>query len=221
MFKPLLLLALATGASLALPAGAQETASITQEGSSLRFEAAGHRITLPFPDWLTAAERLAPDVVALVESNTYSDPKQAFVEFFPRGQSLENYETTYAARITREPGRSLEDYRRTTIFGYSQGCKPEATGMFTFGEDSETFFPALAFICGAYLDSVSGFEGLGAVMVSVFRKTDAGIAVIYQEWRGPAFYPYDPAGWPVSAETFQARAEEIQAEAELLVTAIP
>src|SRR5690606_16574615 len=125
MFKPLLLLALATGASLALPAGAQETASITQEGSSLRFEAAGHRITLPFPDWLTAAERLAPDVVALVESNTYSDPKQAFVEFFPRGQSLENYETTYAARITREPGRSLEDYRRTTIFGYSQGCKPE------------------------------------------------------------------------------------------------
>lgn len=221
MFKPLLLLALAAGAGLAVPAGAQEATSITQEGSILHFDAVGHRIAIPFPDWLTAAERLAPDVIALVESNVYSDPKQAFVEFFPRGQSLENFETTYAARVTREPGRSLEDYQRATIFGYSQGCKPEATGMFTFGEATEDFFPALAFICGAYLDTVTGYAGKGAVMVSVFRKTDAGIAVIYQEWRGPAFDPYDPAGWPISADAFQARADELQAEAELLVTAHP
>jgi hypothetical protein len=223
MLKPFMPVCLVlAGAILVAPAAAQqEAASVAQEGASLHFDAVGHRITMPLPDWLTAAERLAPNVVSLLESNTYADPKQAFVEFFPRGQRLENYETTYAARITREPGRSLEDYRRAAIFGYSQGCKPQATGMFTFGEDTDPVFPALAFICGAYLDSVAGYAGLGTVVVSVFRKTDAGIAMIYQEWRGPAFDPYDPAGWPVSAEAFQARAEEIQATAELLVAAQP
>lgn len=220
MVKPLLLV-LVAASLVAIPAAAQEAPTVTQEGTSLHFDAAGHRITMPLPDWLSATERLAPDVVALVESNTYADPKQAFVEFFPRGQNLENYQTTYAARVTLEPARSLEDYQRATIFGYSQGCKPEATGTFTFGEATETFFPALAFICGAYLDTVAGYRGKGAVMVSVFRKTDAGIAVIYQEWRGPAFDPYDPAGWPVTAEAFQARADELQAEARLLVAAGP
>lgn len=29
-------------------------------------------------------------------------------------------------------------------------------------------------------------------MVPVFRKTDAGVAVVYEEWKGPAFDPSDP-----------------------------
>ena len=153
----------------------------------------------PVPDWLSAADRLSPDVASLVEANYYSDPTQAFVEFFPRGKSLENWTTTYAARVTLTPGRSLEDYRRATIFGYSRTCEPDATGFFMFGEETADFFPALAFICGAYLDSIPDLKGKGEVMVSVFRKTDAGIAVIYQEWRGPAFGTYQPETWPVSS----------------------
>jgi hypothetical protein len=53
----------------------------------------------------------------------------------------------------------------------------------------------------------------------VFRKTDAGIAVIYQEWRGPTFGTYQPETWPVTPEALEARANEIQAEAELLAQA--
>lgn len=215
--------ALLLAGTLALPIAAQTTtgtpAPITQEGTSWHFDAAGHRFTIPFPDWLTAAERLHTDVASLVESNYYSDPKQAFVEFFPRGESLDSWTITYAARVTLEPGRSLEDYRRATIFGYSRTCQPEATGFFTFGEQTEDFFPALAFVCGAYLNTIPELKGMGEVMVSVFRKTDAGIAVIYQEWRGPAFGTYEPHTWPVTPDALEARANELQAEATLLARA--
>lgn len=194
-------------------------APITQEGANLHFDAAGHRFTVPVPDWLTAAERLSPDVMGLVESNYYSDPLQAFVEFFPKGQSLQDWRTTYAARITLEAGRSLEDYRRATIFGYSQACKPEATGVFYFGEETPDFFPALGFVCGAYRDDIADLKGQGEVMVSVFRKTDAGVGVVYQEWKGPAFDPSNPATWPVATAALQARADQLQADARLLVRA--
>src|SRR5688572_28086236 len=84
------------------PVAAQDAAPAPiQEGANLRFDAAGHSFTLPLPDWLSSADRLAPDVLGLVETNAYADPNQAFVEFFPKGQSIENYSTTYAARIKR------------------------------------------------------------------------------------------------------------------------
>lgn len=209
MRKPALLAA-ALAAVLIAPAAAQpEGASLTHDGASFTFDAAGHRFTIPLPDWLTAGERLAADATVLVESNVFSDPNQAFVEFFPRGQGLEDWTTTYAARITLTPGRSLEDYRRATIFGYSRACKPDATGVFMFGEQTEDFFPALAFICGAYLDSIPQLKGKGEIMVSVFKKTDAGIAVVYQEWRGPAFGTYQPETWPITPAALEARATEL------------
>jgi hypothetical protein len=208
----------------AASAGAQTAAAklpapIIQEGASLHFDAAGHRFTVPAPDWLTAAERLSPDVMGLIESNYYADPLQAFVEFFPKGQSLEDWRTTYAARITLEAGRSLEDYRRASIFGYSHACKPEATGIFYFGEETADFFPALGFVCGAYRDDIEALRGQGEVMVSVFRKSDAGVAVVYQEWKGPAFDPSNPATWPVTTDALQARADQLQADAKLLLRA--
>ena len=192
---------------------------VIQEGGSFHFDAAGHRFIVPVPDWLTAAERLSPDIMGLIESNFYVDPLQAFVEFFPKGQSLEDWRTTYAARITLEAGRSLEDYRRASVFGYSQACKPEAIGVFYFGEQRPDFFPALGFVCGAYRDDIKGLRGQGEIMVSVFRKTDAGVAVVYQEWKGPAFDPSNPATWPVTTSALQARADQLQAEAKLLVRA--
>jgi hypothetical protein len=207
-------------APLALHAEAsKEPAPITQDGPSFHFDAAGHRFTVPVPDWLTAAERLSPDIMGLVESNYYADPLQAFVEFFPKGQSLDDWRTTYAARITLEAGRSLEDYRRASIFGYSQACKPEATGVFYFGEETPDFFPALGFVCGAYRDDIKALKGQGEVMVSVFRKTDAGVAVVYQEWKGPAFDPSNPTTWPVATDALQARADQLQADAKLLLRA--
>lgn len=209
---------LAGAVLLAVPANAQsDTPPVSRDGLNLVLQSLGHAFTMPPPDWLSSAERMAPDVMGLVESNYYADPAQAFIEFFPKGQSLENWTTTYAARITLEPGRSLEDYRNATMVGYAQTCKPEALGFFTFGKQTEDFFPPLAFVCGAYRDTIAALRGQGEVMVTVFRKTEAGVGVVYQEWKGPAFDPSDPATWPVAGELFKARAAELEAESRLLV----
>jgi len=201
-----LLLALALVA--ATPALAQEPV-VGRDGVNLTFTALGHRFVLPTPDWLTPTERLQPDILPLVESTTYADAAQAFVEFFPRGQSVEDWRTTYAARLTLNPGRSLDDYRRATMYGYSQICREDAIGFFNFGEETADQFPALGMVCGAYKET-GALKGLGEVMVAVFRKTDGGVAMVYQEWKGPAFDPSEPKTWPVDAEAFQARAKELQ-----------
>ena len=91
---------------------AEDTAIVQQEGAAFSFSAAGHRIVMPLPDWLSAAERLSADVLGKVEHNTYADAQQAFVEFFPAGQSIDNWTTTYAARVTNDATRSLADYRQ-------------------------------------------------------------------------------------------------------------
>jgi hypothetical protein len=191
------------------PSIAEETPTLGRDGVNLSFSALGHRFVLPTPDWLAPAQRLSPDLLPLLESNTYGDTTQAFVEFFPKGQSVDDWTTTYAARLTLQPGRSLDDYRRATMYGYSQICKEEALGFFNFGEETDTFFPALGMACGAYKEN-GKLRGLGEVMVAVFRKTDTGIAMIYQEWKGRAFDPSDPTTWPVDAKAFQARAKELQ-----------
>ncbi|MBN9362358.1 MULTISPECIES: hypothetical protein [unclassified Devosia] len=191
------------------PSIAEETPTLGRDGVNLSFSALGHRFVLPTPDWLAPAQRLSPDLLPLLESNTYGDATQAFVEFFPKGQSVDDWTTTYAARLTLQPGRSLDDYRRATMYGYSQICKEEALGFFNFGEETDTFFPALGMACGAYKDN-GKLRGLGEVMVAVFRKTDTGIAMIYQEWKGRAFDPSDPTTWPVDTKAFQARAKELQ-----------
>ena len=79
-----LLLALALVA--ASPSLAEDTPTLGRAGVNLSFEALGHRFVLPTPDWLSPTERLSPDLLKLVESNTYGDASQAFAEFFPSGE---------------------------------------------------------------------------------------------------------------------------------------
>lgn len=207
---------LALAALLALPAQAQEV-SVTQSGAALRMQALDHRFALPLPDWLTAAERLSPDVLALVEDNTYADPRQAFVEFFPAGQTAQSWTTTYAARLTLDPERPLEDYRKATIYGYSQTCNDRLAGSFSLGEDSAEALAPLIFVCGAYKDELTNLRGQGQVLLAVFRKTERGVGMVYQEWKGPLFDPADPATWPVGRAALEARAGELRDEVELVV----
>lgn len=205
---PTLVLAVA----LAAPTVAEEAPGtrLGRAGVDLVFETVGHRFTLPTPDWLTPAERLSPDLAALVEHTSYADAGQGFVEFFPLGQSIDTWSTTYAARATLLPDRSLDDYRRATMAGYRQICADDAIGFFNFGVETDSFFPALGMVCGAYRDT-GRLAGQGEVMVAVFRKSAKGIAMVYQEWKGPAFDPSDLATWPVDSTTFEARAAELQA----------
>ena len=205
------------GAAPVLPAMAEElsVAPVVQEGNGLVLNGLGHVFELPLPDWLSPAERLGGDVLGRVNASYRADAKQGLLEIYPSGQTQEQWTTLFGARITLDAGRPLTDYRRAVMYGYSQTCKPELTGFFNFGQDNEQDLPVLAFVCGAYLDSIKGYAGLGEVMIVSFSKTDKATAIAYQEWKGAAFDPSEPATWPVGTETLKARAEQLKAETAL------
>lgn len=200
-----------------VPAFAQVVteAPLVEEGNALVLTTVGHKFTLPLPDWLTPAERLSGNVQSLVETSFRSDPTQALLEVYPKGQTAEQWTTLYGARITLEASRPLADYRSAVMYGYSQTCNPKLSGFFQFGEDDGENQAALGYVCGAYLDRLTGYEGQGEVMVMAFSKTEKGVAIAYQEWRGPLFDPSKPETWPVGTDVLKARAEQLQTEATL------
>lgn len=199
------------------PALAEDGADIPvkEVGNGLVLDALGHSFSVPLPDWLTPAERLSGKVLPLVTPDYNADAKQALLEFYPKGEDAKAWSTLYAMRITLEAGRPLTDYRSAVMFGYSQTCKPELTGFFTFGEDQGDALAPLGFVCGAYMDHLADYRGQGEVMVVSFAKSEKGVAIVYQEWRGKAFDPSDPKTWPVDAERLKQRAEQFGSEARL------
>lgn len=201
----------------ALPTLAQvaSEAPLTEEGNGLVLAAVGHTFSLPLPDWLTPAERLSGNIGPLVETSYVSDPNQALLEIFPKGETAENWSTLYGARITLEASRPLTDYRSAVMYGYSQTCNPKLSGFFQFGDDAGETLAPLGYVCGAYLDRLEGYQGQGEVMVMAFAKTEKGVAIVYQEWRGPLFDPSKPETWPVSADVLKARAAQLQTQARL------
>lgn len=217
-FMGLLGVVLASAALIA-PASAQIASQppLTEAGNGLVLEALGHKFSLPLPDWLSSAERLSGNVVPLVDATYRADDAQALLEIYPKGQTQALWKTLYGARITLEATRPLTDYRSAVMFGYSQTCKPELTGFFQFGEDDGENLAPLGFVCGAYIDRLTAYAGEGEVMVMSFRKSAEGVAIVYQEWRGDAFDPSKPETWPVATDVVEARAQQLQDEATLML----
>lgn len=214
--KSFAIAALAVGLAVS-PAFAQVTSEppVVQAGNGLVLTTNGHAFTLPLPDWLTSAERLSGKALTLVETRFVSDANQGLLEIVPQGETTEQWTTLYGARITLEASRPLSDYKSAVMYGYSQTCNPKLTGFFQFGEDQGELLAPLGYVCGAYLDRLEGYAGEGQVMVMAFDKTEKGVAIVYQEWRGPMFDPSDPTTWPVGADVLQARAEQLQSQAKL------
>src|SRR6218665_1111635 len=183
-------------------------APLVQEGNGLVLTSVEHQFKLPLPDWLSSAERLSGNVQPLVETSFRSDPTQALLEIYPKGETPEKWTTLYGARITLEAARPLTDYRSAVMYGYSQTCNPKLSGFFQFGDDTADTLAPLGCVGGAYLDRLEGDSGQGEVMVMAFSKTEKGVAIVYQEWRGPLFDPSDPTTWPVSTDVLKARANE-------------
>lgn len=206
--------------AFAVPASAQSVAPapLERDGDMLVLDTHAHRLSLPLPDWLNPEERAA-DSATQFETAFASDDRQALLEIVPKGESHLDWRTLYAARITLEPERALPDYRRATMVSYAQLCQPEFTGFFQLGEDQGDILAPLGFVCGAFLNRLSGYAGHGEVAIMAFKRTEAGVAVVYQEWRGAAFDPTNPATWPVPTDTVEARARELAAEAELVAAA--
>ena len=104
----------------------------------------------------------------------------------------------------------------TELLGAAWASGWALAGFFQLGPDKDdNDLAPLGFVCGGYLDQYRTFAGLGEVMVASFGRSDTGVAIVYQEWRGKSFDPSDPKSWPVPTEVVQARANQLKAEVAL------
>ena len=208
----LVLLALA-GAVTPVFAQLRSPAPLSEAGGKLVLDTMGHTLDLPLPDWLDTAD----DAIGRIETTFVAEDGQALLEIYPKGESEALWTTLYGARISRdEQERTLADYRAALMILHANSCKPELTGFFQLGPDKDdNDLAPLGFVCGAYLDRYSTFAGLGEVMVASFSRSDTGVAIIYQEWRGKAFDPRDPKSWPVATDVVQSRANALKAQVAL------
>jgi hypothetical protein len=206
------LLALALAPSFA-SAQVRSEAPLVEEGGKLMLNALGHHLSLPLPDWVEATE----GTIGRVETSFLAEDGQALLEIYPKGESEALWTTLYGARISRDTNeRTLADYRAALMVLHANSCRPDLTGFFQLGQDNgDNDLAPLGFVCGAYSDQYRTFAGLGEVMVASFQRSDTGVAIIYQEWRGKSFDPADAKTWPVPTDVVQARAEQLKADVAL------
>lgn len=208
----LVLIALGVATAPAL-AQIRSDAPLVEESGKLVLDAMGHRLQLPRPDWLTGEDA----ALGRVETSFLAEDGQALLEIYPKGESEALWTTLYGARISRDENeRTLADYRAALMVLHANSCKPELTGFFQLGQDNgDNDLAPLGFVCGAYGDQYRTFAGLGEVMVASFQRSDTGVAIIYQEWRGKSFNPGDPKTWPVATDIVEARARQLKADVAL------
>jgi hypothetical protein len=204
---------------LAAPVFAQPVSGeppLSEGGNGLVLDALGQRLSIPAPDWLAPDQQSSGALRPLVETIYRSDETQAILQILPKGEIEALWNTLYGAQITLA-NRPLTELRAEVVARHARTCKPALTAFFQLGEDQGDTLAPLGFVCGGYRDSFPAFAGKGEIMVMSFKKNDAAIAMVFQEWRGQAFDPATPSTWPVTAEVVETRAKQLQDEAVLSV----
>ena len=203
---------------LSTPALAQMVSGappLTEQNNGMVLQALGQSLTLPPPDWLTPEQQSSGAVLPLVQAIFRSDETQATLEILPQGDIEALWNTLYGIQLLAGAQVPLTDLRKQVVARYARTCKPSLTAFFQLGQDDGETLAPLGFVCGAYADSTSAFAGKGEVMVMSFKKSTTGTAMVFQEWRGPAFDPATASTWPVPTATVEARAKQLQDQAVL------
>ena len=183
---------------------------VTAEGGQLVLEAQEQKLTLPKPDWIETADA---DWAELVSTRFNTVGNQSHLEIYPRGEGEAFWTTLYGARLTRMADPVLSDFRSVVIDVYANSCRPEATAFFQLEPDDGDALPPLGFVCGAYRDPAEADKG--EVTIIAFLKSDAGVGMVYQGWRGDAFSPSDTSTWPVSSSDVEQHVARFKSEALL------
>ena len=207
---------LAVTAIATSPAWAQAggTLPFTRADGHLVLETLDQKLTLPVPDWAREATSDA-ELADLVSTRFLEESGQAHLEIYRRGEGEAFWTTLYGARVSNQQGMSLADFRSVVINVYAQSCNPETVALFQLEPDQEDVLPPVGYVCGAYLDGFTAFEGQGEVMVMGFYNSSKGVGMVYQEWRGDAFDATDPATWPVAADVVEAYMARLKSEVSL------
>ena len=210
----LALLAVTAIATSPVLAQAGATLPFTRADGHLVLETLGQTLTLPVPDWASETVSEA-ELAELVSTRFLEESGQAHLEIYRRGEGEAFWTTLYGARISNQQDMSLADFRSVVISVYAQSCNPETVALFQLEPDQEDILPPVGYVCGAYLDGFTAFEGQGEVMVMGFYKSPKGVGMVYQEWRGEAFDAADPASWPVDAAVVEAYMARLKTEVSL------
>lgn len=196
-------------AALATPALAQADAasSLRADNGHLAFAALGHTLTLPLPSWVPE------DAVGTLEETSsvrLTDlGGQLHLELYPRGEGEAFWSVHYGVHLVSRDNPMLAQFRSTIIDIYASTCRPDSVALFQLEPDNGDQLPPLGIVCGAYLD-LPGYAGKGEVMIASFAKTEAGMAMAYQEWRSDAFDATDSTSWPIPAELIEGRFEQFK-----------
>lgn len=203
-------------ALVVIPAAAQQSNALPlrAEAEHLVLNAPGQQMTLPLPDWAELAGAPAEGLLERVSAHVREDEGEVQLEIYPRGEGQALWSRLYGARIFNQPNLPLADLRSVIIDVYGRSCQPETIALFQLEPDDGDNIPPLGYVCGAYRN-LPGYNGKGEVMIMGFYKSSAGVAMLYQEWRGAAFNPADSASWPVSPAEIEARVVQFKAEAAL------
>ena len=197
-------------AVLTAPALAQdENARVGESGGNLVYEAEGHRFTSVRPLWFAEGATLE-DYNVIISG----DENSTRFEIVRAEDDAQTWTYMYGMRIVREPERDLADYRRAAAYGYALSCEGETGQIFLTDADTETEVAPLIFVCGRFIPSANR-DGEGEMMAMAFRRTDEGIAVVYEEYRTGEFDGRDQTTWPINGTSIAARARQLLAGAEL------
>lgn len=185
----------------------------SHESGQLVLETLGQRLVLPPPDWVdvTALDTIAEQV----STRFLEDAGQAQLTIYKRGEGEAFWSTLYGARLNTRTDIDLAQFRSLVVNVYAQSCDPDTVALFQLEPDEDDYVPPLGYVCGAYLDAFSDLAGQGEVMVMGFYETEAGLGMVYQEWRGGAFDASTPENWPVAAETVEARMAQFKSDVSL------
>lgn len=120
----------------------------------------------------------------------------AIHELIPKGESFEAWSTLFAGLLEENLNQDMSAYVNTQFGVYANACG-STTDMFrlfrhdgTAQDNRERIL--FSILCPAYNDS----PDRGEVMVMMVVRQGRDYVRFYQHWRGPAFDPDTPQGWP-------------------------
>ena len=196
---------------VALPVAAQIRSEppLTIEDNALELTTLGQLLTLPAPDW--AGDLAGQAILAGFEAVFRSGDDEAELQLYRNGAVYALADTVYGAHVISNPDAVPVNYRDAVIDGFGRACMPGLSAFVQLGDDPDDIQAPLLLICGAQRADTRK----GEIMAISLLTSAAGLAIVYQQWRGPAFDPSSAANWPAPSAVIEAQARRLQAETML------
>ena len=169
-----------------------------------------HSLELHVPTWGQGAGGSDASQLQLVR--TSGGPTVEVLELIPSSESIDAWTRMLAAMVVAQPGYDTPTLEYSISAAFQQGCTPDTLSLGIAKPANGNLPRVLYAVCGRYADGLTGtVTGQGEVLIATVYQTEKGAVKVYQEWRGPAFDPREPAQWPVDSTELDWSIEALQA----------